>query len=133
MKKWKIWTGILLIFLAGSCIGAVGTGLYVRHKVVSILDGGAPAVAELVSRRLARRLDLSVSQQAAVSQIVRDTQFRLQQLRRRYLPDAEKIIVGSIDRIKMELTPEQQTKLDVLYDRFKVRWKMRGDNQEKIP
>lgn len=133
MKRWKLWTGILLIFLAGGCIGAVGTGLYVRHTVLSILNGGAPVIADLVTRRLARRLDLSADQQAAVSKTVRETQLRLQQLRRRNMPEAEQIISGGIARIKTELTPRQQAKLDTLYDRLRARWIMKGENRDQRP
>jgi hypothetical protein len=96
MKKWKLWTGILLIFVAGTCIGAVGTGLYARHMVLSVLNGGAPVITDLVTRRLARRLDLSADQQLAVGKAVRQTQLQLQQLRRRHLPEAEQIIATGI-------------------------------------
>lgn len=129
MKKWKLWMGILLIFLAGICIGGFGTGLYIRHTVLSTLNGGSPVIAERISKRLARRLDLSSAQQTVTGKILRETQFRLQQLRRQHLPEAELIITDGIGQINKELTPQQQEKLQALYNRFKERWIMKGENQ----
>ena len=122
MKRWKLWMGILVIFLAGTCIGAVGTGLYVRHTVMNILSGGAPVMAELVSKRLASRLDLSDAQKVGVSQAIRETQLRLQELRRKNQPETERILSDGIARIKTELTPRQQAELDAIYARFTQRW-----------
>ncbi len=131
MKTWKLWMGILVIFLAGIGIGAVGTGLIVRHTVMNVLHGDSTAMADLVTKRLARRLDLTETQKAAVSQTVRETQLKLRELRRTYQPEAERILTDGIARIKTELTPRQQAELDAIYARFSTRWKMK--RQEAAP
>lgn len=132
MKKWKLWTGIILIFLAGVSIGAAGTGLYVRHRVMTVLQGGPPAVATLFTTVLARRLDLSDPQEKAVSKTVTETQGRLRELRRQYQPEARKIISIGIAQIKTELSPQQQKKLDEMYARFNERWKVQEIRQENL-
>ncbi len=124
MKKWKIWTGITLVFLTGVCIGAAGSGLYVRHEIRSILREGPPAVTRLVMKKLTRDLNLSGVQQVEVSRIVRETQSRLQELRLRNRPETEKILSTGVERVKGVLSPEQGGKLDVLYDRLKARWRV---------
>jgi len=126
MKKWKLWTGIILLFLAGVCIGVIGTGLYVRHLVESVLQEGPPAVGRLVTGKLSRELDLSDSQQVAVGKAVGETQRRLHELRHRHWPETDRILTDGIEQIKPDLTPEQQKKLDALYDRLKERWRMRA-------
>lgn len=126
MKKWKLWTGIILLFLAGVCIGVIGTGLYVRHAVKSVLQEGPPAVTRLITGRLSHELDLSDSQQVAVGKAVGQTQRRLHELRLRHWPEADRIFMDGIDQVKPDLTPGQQEKLDALYDRLKERWRMRS-------
>lgn len=130
MKKWKLWAGMLLLFLAGVCIGAAGAGLYVRHTVQSILQEGPPAVARLITKKLSHDLGLSGPQQKAVEKVVRETQNRLHNLRQQHWPEAEQIFTSGIHRIKADLSPEQQIKLDASYDRIKERWKMKSEGQK---
>lgn len=130
MKKWKLWSGTFLIFLAGICIGAAGAGIYVRHVIEAVIQEGPPAVAKLVTKRLTRELDLSKPQQAAVEKAVRETQDQLHDLRQRHWPEAEKIFTSGIDRMKTELSPEQRNKLDVLYGRLKERWRMKSEKNK---
>lgn len=128
MKKWKLWAGTLLIFLAGVCIGAVGAGLYIRHAIESVLQEGPPAVARLVTKKLSHDLDLTGPQQVAVEKAVRETQSQLYDLRQQHWPEADKIFISGINRIKTDLTLEQQKKLDAIYGGIKERWKMRNEN-----
>lgn len=123
MKKWKLWLAVLLIFLSGSLVGTVATGLYVRSKVLCIVQEGPSAVTQLVTRRLARNLDLSATQRTDVSRIIQETQQQLQVLRLRSRPEARQIIIDCITEIKTTLTPQQQQELDVLFERFKNRWR----------
>lgn len=122
MKKWKLWTGMLLIFVAGGVVGAVGTGLVVRHKIISVIDEGQPAVARLAVRFLTRRLDLSAAQQAETARIVHDVQQRLQAVRRRFRPEIGEIVATGMTDIRALLAPGQQEKLDRLYNTLKQRW-----------
>ena len=89
MKKWKIWLGVLLIFAAGLCIGSVGTGLVLRHKVLAFLDEGPPATQRLLIKRLTHKLDLSPQQQQVVAAKIATTQERILALRGRYQPVGE--------------------------------------------
>lgn len=122
MKNWKLWVGIITIFLAGNCIGAVGAGLALRHIVVSTLAEGPPAVYRLVTKRLTSKLDLSPTQETAIGKTVFDTQKRILDLRSRYQPEARAIIEESLQQMRKELTPEQQEKLDRIYQRMSSRF-----------
>ncbi len=125
MKKWKLWAGIILVFLAGICIGGVGTGLYIRHAVISLFEGGPPAVTHLVMKRMTRELDLTRSQQVEIGREVREIQERLRELRLRNRPETVQIITSGVDRIREKLQPDQQRKLDVLISRLRARWAAR--------
>ena len=112
--------GVLLIFAAGLCIGSIGTGLVLRHKVLAFLDEGPPATQRLLTKRLTRKLDLNPQQQEVVAAKIAATQARILALRGRYQPEAAMIIRDGVMDIRQELNPEQQQKLDQLY------LKMRG-------
>lgn len=122
MTKWKLWAGITAIFLAGNCIGAIGAGLIIRQKVWSVLAEGPPAVSRIITKRLAAKLDLSPAQQTVVGKTVADTQQRLLALRSRYQPEARTIVEEGITQMRKDLTPEQQEKLDRLYQRMRSRF-----------
>lgn len=127
MKKWQLWCGISLVFLAGVGVGAAGTGLYVRHAVQSIVEEGPPAMTRLVMKKLTRELELSGPQQAEVVQIVRETQAQLQELRRRNRPETSRIIAAGMARMKADLSPAQGAKLDALYEKLTARWSVRDN------
>ena len=131
MKKWKLWVGMFLVFLAGGGIGAATTGLYVRHQIISALNEGPPAVTRLVIHRLTQKLDLDASQQIAIRDIVLETQQELMNIRRHYQPETKAVIVDSLAKMRRELNPEQQRKLEKLYQRFKNRWASSRDDEVK--
>lgn len=122
MTKWKLWVGIIAIFLSGNCIGAVGAGLVLRQIVVSTFAEGPPAVYRLVTRRLTNKLDLSPTQETAIGKTVFDTQQRMLELRSRYQPETRAIIEEGMRQMRKELTPEQQEKLDRIYQKISGRF-----------
>ena len=126
MKKWKLWTGMILIFIAGGAVGTIGTGLFVKHKIVSIVEEGQPAVEKLALRILSRRLDLTADQKSETARIIRETQQRLQAIRLRVRPDALKIITTGKEDIRALLDPDQKKTLDQLYTKMKRRWETHG-------
>ena len=126
MKKWKLWTGMLLIFIAGGAVGTIGTGLFVKHKIVSILEEGQPVVEKLAVRILSRRLDLTADQKSETARIIRETQQRLQAIRLRVRPEALEIITTGKEDIRALLDPDQTKTLDQLYTKMKRRWETHG-------
>lgn len=126
MKKWKLWTGMLLIFIAGGAVGTIGTGLFVKHKIVSIIEEGQPVVEKLAVRILSRRLDLTADQKSETARIIRETQQRLQVIRLRVRPEAFEIITTGKEDIRALLDPDQKKTLDQLYTKMKRRWETHG-------
>jgi hypothetical protein len=126
MKKWKLWTGMILIFIAGGAVGTIGTGLFVKHKIVSIIEEGQPVVEKLAVRILSRRLDLTADQKSETARIIRETQQRLQAIRLRVRPDALEIITTGKEDIRALLDPDQKKTLDQLYTKMKRRWETHG-------
>ncbi|MBM9615182.1 hypothetical protein JWJ90_12920 [Desulfobulbus rhabdoformis] len=120
--KWKIGLGLLLIFGAGLCVGALSTKLIMHHRVAALFEEGPTAIGRIVSQRLTRQLDLNQEQQRMVEQHVRLTQHRILALRKRYQPEANTIIRQAFAGIRKELTPKQQKKLDQIYQKVEHRF-----------
>ncbi len=122
MKRIKILSGLLLVFLSGACIGAVGGYLYTQHKIESLVKSGPPPeMMPRLMRRLARELALTPSERAELEPITQDMMASLSDLRRRYHPELEQIMESHFDRMEDKLPPEKGRKLETVRTRLR-RW-----------
>jgi hypothetical protein len=121
MKSWKTWSGLTVIFLSGILIGVVGSGLYFNYTMKSFRGHGPAGIKRLVMKKLSRELDLSRDQQASIREIVGRTVDDLDKLRRKHRPEIEAVVSQGVASIKPYLNPDQQRKLDEMYERFKKR------------
>lgn len=124
MRNWKLWSGIMLVFLSGIVIGSAATGLYIKHGIEGLLQEGPPGIKNIAMKKLTDELGLSKSQQAEVGKIVVEAQSRFQKLRAQNQPEIEKILSESVLRMKTVLSPEQQKKLDLLHESLRKRWRI---------
>lgn len=129
MKKWKLITGITLIFLLGALIGSLGTGLFLHNRPGSRKP---EALKMAVMKRLVRQLDLTADQKPRVETIVDQLQEKTRNHFNKTRQEMRAIIAQGIARIKKELNPDQQKKLDTLHERFKRRHR-RWDRRERQP
>jgi hypothetical protein len=121
LKRWKLYSALLLIFLAGLVTGAVGTGLYDRQRQESLHRGDYPTVIRnIILERLTRELVLEAGQRREVETVILETQAGLKDLRNRYRPEAEALIAQGIVKMKGRLSAGQQVRLDQL-----VEWAVR--------
>ncbi len=125
MKKWRVWLVVAIVFVSGIIIGATGTGFYFQHTFRGILHQGPSAVRNVIMKKLTAELNLTKDQQEEIGDILEETQFQLQQLRVRYHPQMEEIINNGVATMKTRLSAEQQKKLDALYEKVKMRWKLK--------
>ncbi len=120
MNKTKIAVGILLIFTIGVLAGTLGTGMFVKRKILKFaLEAESPP--KRVLKRFTRELDLSNRQQIAVEEILSRLQSRMDEFNRTHHPDFRKIFNDSISQLRDILDERQQRKLDRLYARLKHR------------
>jgi hypothetical protein len=115
VKKLRLWTGLLTLFLSGVLIGAMGVWMAGEHRIMDVLHRGKGDLPRIVIEKLTRELDLSQAQKAVVTEIVCRAHGELMDLRRRAQPQKKEIIERSILEMKSELSPEQQKKLDALH------------------
>jgi hypothetical protein len=124
MYKAKIWAGLLAIFVFGCICGAAGTGLYARHRVRQIIQGGPAAVREAIVSKLRYDLSLDREQRERVREVVAQAQKRVVEGRRKTQPQIETILDGAVTEMKDVLRPEQIKKLEELRANLEKAWKL---------
>ncbi|OIQ49139.1 hypothetical protein BerOc1_01062 [Pseudodesulfovibrio hydrargyri] len=123
MRKWKIWTAFLAVFLAGALSGVAGTGLYIRLHFAPPPDRETfrTELTERVSSTLSRELDLTGEAAKAVRAEVAATLDELEAVHAELRPRARAIVTDGIERVKGHLTQTQQAELDELIRRNRER------------
>lgn len=121
MSRWKLWSGLVALFVSGVLIGAVGSSLYIRYEIREFRTGGHPAVRHFILKRLTRELGLTVEQKEQVGKIVCRIQSEISGFRLEHRQEIEGIFSRGITDMKQYLTAVQQQKLDDLYEKTKSR------------
>ena len=119
VKKLSLWGGLFALFCSGVLIGALATWRIAEFKAFENLTREQPRVLDFIIRNLDRELELSDTQRQRIEEIVCRTHRELSAFRDRIRPDRERIIQQSIDAMKVELSPEQQSRLDALREKLK--------------
>ncbi|MBP8645389.1 MAG: hypothetical protein KBH99_04620 [Syntrophobacteraceae bacterium] len=124
MKRWRLWVGLVILFLSGVLAGALGTVAFSEHLALKILGGKGPMVEHILTK-LTRELNLTEQQRERVTGIVCRTHKELTALREKSRPERDEILRRSHEAMKAELTTRQQQKLDQFFEREKARWTRR--------
>lgn len=125
MKRWKIITALVLVFILGGLIGIVGTGMVLKHGAPFGPRGPEGRKAFLM-KRLERKLDLTAAQKVRVGAIVDRRHARARDHFRQHRQEMHAFMAQSFVEIRKELTPEQQPKLDALQAEMEERFRKRA-------
>lgn len=110
---------LVLVFLSGVLVGAVGYGLYNARPV------NAKSTADEVRRKYAdemrKRLKLTPDQTRKLGEILESTHERFQKLRERWHPEVKALQEDQVDRIRQMLTDSQKLEYE----------KMRQEREKK--
>ena len=112
MNPWKVILATLVIFAAGMVTG----GLAMKRLQPLPTTTKVPPSLQRVEllRRMAKRLDLTPSQQERIEQIVRESQERTKKAWEQVRPMIHDEFQRVQDRIREELSPEQEKKFEKL-------------------
>lgn len=128
MKKFKVIIGVVLIFLAGSLAGSMGASLVFKKRMGEYLSGERfPGMRVL--RKLSTDLNLSDSQKTDIEKILIRSHAELNELRKKHLPEAEKILNTAMGQMKEKLDDAQKGRLDEIYQRFLTRFQKGQDHR----
>jgi Spy/CpxP family protein refolding chaperone len=117
MKHWKLWIGILLVFILGAVAGSLVTGYVLKEHEHGFSHNPAKRAAFIVDR-LTRKLDLSDTQKAEVEKIIQKTEEKSHARFMSHREEMRAIRNEGIAEIRKGLTPEQQEKMDQLRQEF---------------
>lgn len=120
MQKWKIWLTLVVIFLSGVVIGALGMGLYLEKKIERILSADTHVLVELAMNRLSHELGLTPNQQQQLAPLVEEAVQKFDELRQQQRPEVEKILGQAVSRMQPHLKPPQQQRLAEIWLEFKA-------------
>jgi Spy/CpxP family protein refolding chaperone len=121
--KLKVIAGILVVFLLGAIIGALGTGVFVVHRIRRFAEGGPALQKTWFMKRLTRRLHLTDAQKPEVEKILDQTEKDVSTFMQKSLSEFAEIMERRNAQLKEILTPEQQKELDEMFERFHKHWR----------
>ena len=124
MKRWKLASGLLLVFVLGILAGAFGTRIYLKDRFAH-LRKDPKARQAFIMGKLSKELELTPDQKIKVEKIVEQTGAKRREFFLKNRPEIKKIMDEGFLQIKKELNNDQQKKLDVLREEFKKRRKAR--------
>ncbi|MBI3876361.1 MAG: hypothetical protein HY300_10485 [Verrucomicrobia bacterium] len=116
MKPWKVILATLVIFGAGVVTGALTVNLTRR---VNPKPAPPPVIFSALQRKdylaqLDRRVGLSQEQYEAIEEILGESHARTEALWNPIAPKLREEVRSMHDKIRAELTPEQQKKFDAV-------------------
>jgi len=133
MKRGKLIAGLLVVFLSGVLVGALGTAFYVRNRVLSVIEGGPREMRKIIMERIDSKIGLSDDQRKRVNEIIKEAQDRYRKLREESSPEVQGIIDDADSMMRDVLEDEQKAKLKGMVDKLKKRWHKREDGLEAKP
>ena len=124
MKRWKLISGLLLVFVLGVLAGSFGTRVYLKDRFEH-LRKDPKARQAFIMRKLSKELELTQDQKIKVEKIVEQMGEKRREFFLKNRPEIKKIMDEGFAQIKKELNNEQQKKLDELREEFEKRRKTR--------
>jgi hypothetical protein len=121
-RDWRIWGGVLVVFVCGLLVGTVATSAYYNYERQHRWEQGLAGMKPRVMKHLTRELHLSEDQRQAVDVIVSQVEVQLLQLRLAQQPHVDDLLKRTIEALKAKLTPEQQIQLDEQFKNLQKRW-----------
>lgn len=125
--RWKLISGLLLVFVLGILAGSLGTGFYLKHRLAPLIKEPR-ARKTFIMKRLSKELNLTSDQKKKIDPIV----VQMIEKRREYYlknrPEIKTIMDQGFAQIREELNEDQKKKLDVLREKFHRR---RGERDPK--
>ena len=118
MKKWKLVTGLALVFILALLVGSFGAGLYMKHHFIHPRKNPSEMSAFLL-KRFSQKLDLTEEQKNEFKAIIDQVGERLEKHFRKTHSEIGEIVEPGFSQMKKVLSPDQQKKFDEVIEKFK--------------
>ena len=120
MKKWKIITGIFLVFILGGVVGSLGSGFYRQYLFNRLRKDPAERKAFFL-KKFTERLDLTEIQQKAFKTVIDQMDQQIQTQLQKNRSEFKKIRDEGYVQMKKALNPEQLDAFEELVQEFRDR------------
>ena len=124
MKKWKLVTGLALVFAFGLLVGSFGTGVYIKHRFVPPKRDPS-AVRAFLLKKFSQKLNLTEEQKNEFKRLIDQAGDKLDDHFRKSHSEIAEIVEPGLSQMREILSPDQQKKFDELIERFKRHRKSR--------
>jgi Spy/CpxP family protein refolding chaperone len=133
--RWKMWSGVIAVFVIGVVIGGLATTALIRGHFMRVMKNGPPPrIHESIAQRLTRDLGLTVEQRERIERITAEYEPRFGEFEQRSRAEVREIAQQMEERIREILTPEQQVKFDAGIKKMQEDMRKREDKRrEKGP
>jgi len=124
MIRFKLWAGLILVFILGAFAGSLGTGMYYKKRIERFAKYGHSARSHLLLKRLSDELNLTDAQKKEIETIVDQFHTKVSNIKRNVRPEIKKLRDHTFAAIKERLKEDQKKQFDELRKRLK-RWSPR--------
>ena len=122
VNKWKLISGLLLVFVLGILVGSIGAGFYVKYQFAAS-ERGPRARKDFIIDRLSKDLNLTPTQKTKIGPIVEQMIEKRREYYLKIRPEVKSIMEQGFSQIGQELNEDQQKKLKALREKFEKRRK----------
>jgi len=126
MKRWKLITGVIIVFALGILMGSLGTGLLYKFRVIRPVKLEPSERKALILKKYSKALALSPDQTTGFENIIDDMDSKRREFFKKIRPEVRTIREQGVSKMKMILEPHQQEKLEKLHQTFRKRYKEKG-------
>jgi hypothetical protein len=130
MSRGAVIGGLVVLFVAGVLCGVAGTSFYHMYERDQRAERGASAQHDRIMTRLTQELALTADQRTDIEPIVTRAHVAILELRFAHQAEIEAILMNGMAALKTKLSPEQQTRLEAMYERLQRRWARSRDYLE---
>jgi hypothetical protein len=122
MNAWQKFLAPLLVFVLGAICGGGLVASAMIHRTRVVAENGPGEFTRVARRYLVRELGLDAQQRAALDPVFRDIEAQLAALRLENIPRIRRLVFNAESRIRPQLRPDQERKLDRLLAPPRARW-----------
>ena len=118
--RWKLISGLLLVFVLGILAGSLGTEFYLKHRLAPLIKEPRARTA-FIMKKLSRELNLTPDQRSKIQGIVDQMFEKRREYYVKHRTDIKQIMDQGFSQIREELNAKQKEKLDALREKYERR------------
>jgi hypothetical protein len=125
MKKWKLVTGVAIVFAVGVLVGSLGAGFYHKYRFDHVRQDPAARRA-VILKKFSKGLDLTETQKNEFKKIIDKIEDKKEERFRKGHSEFIRNMDQGFSQMRQVLDPNQQKKLDEFAKKLKEHIKSRG-------